>query len=107
MTLFCIMSFIFHFFIFDQLNTEMRDAFLKIKKRALYSREEKKITNEIPNLIDFLKSYFCAGLLPIQAISHALRQKTWCHAIKSTLNIILNTHMQGKSLNVSLTQGIF
>lgn len=106
MILFFIVSFIFNFFIFVQLNTEMRDAFLKIKKRAFLHREEKKITNEIPNLIDFLKSYLYAGLLPIQAISHALRQKKWCHTIRSTLGVVLNSNMQGKSLNACLTQGI-
>lgn len=68
--------------------------------------EEKKITKEIPTLIDFLKSYMIAGLLLPNALEEVLKNKKWCRPISDTLNYICSNYMQGKSFKESLTNGI-
>lgn len=78
----------------------------KIKRKISAHREEKKITKEIPTLIDFLKSYLYAGLLPTQAISFALKQKSWSTTTAHVLSTILNQHAQGKPFESCLTAGI-
>jgi Flp pilus assembly protein TadB len=80
--------------------------FLTMKQKIFLYREEKNITKEIPTLIDFLKSYLYAGLLPIQALSFALKQKKWSPTTEYILTKILNQQMQGKSLESCLTSGI-
>jgi Flp pilus assembly protein TadB len=103
--LFCINFFILHpiIFIIIVLSTKL---LLKLQISYQTSKENLKITKEIPALIDFLRSYLLAGLLLPAAFNTVLKQKNWCKPILHSLTSISNSYSQGKSFKQCLSEGI-
>ncbi|MES2615767.1 MAG: hypothetical protein V4591_10165 [Bdellovibrionota bacterium] len=97
--------FIFHPCIFIAVLL-LIELFNVIKNFYSNFQEERKVTKEIPALIDFIKSYLLAGLLLPSALTFVLKQKKWCSPIQNSLSAICNNYAHGKSFQESLYCGI-
>jgi tight adherence protein B len=90
--------FVFLFLVFPLLKS--------MKAKFDLQREEKKVIQEIPNLVDFLRSYLMAGFILPNAITAVLKQKKWSAPIQYSLTSVSNHFAQGKSFRESLSMGI-
>jgi tight adherence protein B len=79
---------------------------LKIKKSIKQSQEIKKQKNEIPKLIEYMKSYVKSGLQPSQIVKILAQKKIWCVSIQKKLNDISNYNLQGTSFEQSVNMAI-
>jgi tight adherence protein B len=80
--------------------------FAKLKEKFTDTLEDRKITREIPTLIDFLRSYLLAGMILPNALSLVLKQKKWCKPIMSCLSEICHEHAKGTRFQECLSHGI-
>ncbi len=77
-------------------------SFVFLKHKFIKWQDEKKVLVQTLTLVDAIKSYLQAGMLPAQTISAVLSQRPWCHPIKNSLSQFCNYYAQGKSLQESL-----
>lgn len=81
-------------------------SFFTLQNILCNQREEKKITKEIPTLIDFLRSYLMAGMVLPQMFPYVLAQRNWCEPIKQSLFLICQEQNKGLRFQDCLQKGI-
>lgn len=106
MFFFFLVSFLGNIWLLQQLEKVQIPFYTTWKKSRSLKKEEEKIGKEVITLIDFLKSYLNSGLVPIQCVHFAIKQRQWGSVVHAVLESILNHHLQGKSLEVCLTHAI-
>lgn len=80
--------------------------FCNIKKRIQNQKDRRKQMNEIPKLIEQLKSYLKSGVQTSQAVLLLSKKNRWSASIQNSLSQITGYYSQGMSFESSISMVI-